>query len=211
MGLADGSVKDGATVPSPKERLHLAAFWPDSTVNGPGRRAVVWFQGCSRDCAGCCNPQFQAHDRGKRVTVAEVAEQIVRLRQIEGVTYSGGEPLEQLSALVSLMRITAEAGLSQMVYTGYTYGEITAKARTQPLFAELLRRVDLMLCGPFRPELRQSLHYAPSSNQELIAVSEQYRAWVLHTASTCTARHEVRLTEDGELLLTGLPFPHTDS
>ena len=29
---------------------------PRSTVNGPGERAVVWFQGCDLRCPGCWNP-----------------------------------------------------------------------------------------------------------------------------------------------------------
>lgn len=34
----------------------LHAFVPASRANGPGLRAVIYFQGCSLNCAGCWNP-----------------------------------------------------------------------------------------------------------------------------------------------------------
>ena len=30
-------------------------FVPVSRANGPGRRAVLWFQGCTLNCPGCWN------------------------------------------------------------------------------------------------------------------------------------------------------------
>ena len=30
-------------------------FVPVSRANGPGRRAVLWFQGCKLNCPGCWN------------------------------------------------------------------------------------------------------------------------------------------------------------
>ncbi|NJO00209.1 MAG: 4Fe-4S cluster-binding domain-containing protein, partial [Anaerolineales bacterium] len=37
--------------------LRLHQFLPQSRVNGPGLRAVLWVQGCSLGCPGCFNPQ----------------------------------------------------------------------------------------------------------------------------------------------------------
>ena len=34
----------------------LHAFIPASRANGPGLRAVIYFQGCSLNCPGCWNP-----------------------------------------------------------------------------------------------------------------------------------------------------------
>ncbi|MEK7679648.1 MAG: 4Fe-4S cluster-binding domain-containing protein, partial [Deltaproteobacteria bacterium] len=37
--------------------LNLHAVIKSSRVNGPGRRLVVFFQGCVRRCDGCFNPE----------------------------------------------------------------------------------------------------------------------------------------------------------
>ncbi|MGD0006352.1 MAG: 4Fe-4S cluster-binding domain-containing protein, partial [Anaerolineaceae bacterium] len=37
--------------------LNLHHFEPLSLVNGPGKRSVVWVQGCTLNCPGCFNPQ----------------------------------------------------------------------------------------------------------------------------------------------------------
>ena len=39
-------------------RIHATAS--ASRANGPGRRFVVWFQGCTLGCAGCFNPATHA-------------------------------------------------------------------------------------------------------------------------------------------------------
>ena len=36
---------------------------PRSAANGPGERAVVWFQGCDLRCPGCWNESTHAFDR----------------------------------------------------------------------------------------------------------------------------------------------------
>ena len=47
----------------------LHAFVPASRANGPGLRAVIYFQGCSLQCAGCWNPDTHKF-RGMEVTVS---------------------------------------------------------------------------------------------------------------------------------------------
>jgi len=38
---------------------------PRSTANGPGERAVVWFQGCDLRCSGCWNPRTHGFDMSR--------------------------------------------------------------------------------------------------------------------------------------------------
>ena len=73
-----------------------AADWEErSVVNGPGERFVLWLQGCPFRCRGCFNPAFLPFAGGRRVLVAEMAERILSVPGVEGVTYSGGEPMAQ--------------------------------------------------------------------------------------------------------------------
>ena len=38
--------------------LNLASWIPCTEVEGPGRRAALWVQGCDKRCIGCCNPGY---------------------------------------------------------------------------------------------------------------------------------------------------------
>ena len=83
-------------------RMLLHAFVPASRANGPGLRAVVYFQGCSLQCPGCWNPSSHKF-RGIEVTMPEVAqrfEEARRLEPLEGATFSGGEPMQQAEGAV---------------------------------------------------------------------------------------------------------------
>src|SRR5437867_3434145 len=109
----------------PAERLRVHAFQPYSAANGPGLRAVLWVQGCTLGCPGCFNPD--THPRPGQVwTVDETYERIVALAgDIEGVTISGGEPLQQRRPILTLLhRIRTETSLSTLVFTGYTWDEL---------------------------------------------------------------------------------------
>src|SRR5512137_2663249 len=82
-----------------------------STEDGPGIRTTVFVKGCPLRCAWCHNPeglsatpQILRHATGERVagksyTAVELAAILNRqaplLRDIGGVTFSGGEPLAQ--------------------------------------------------------------------------------------------------------------------
>ncbi len=69
--------------------LRLHSLMECSTVNGPGRRAVIWTQGCSLQCPGCWNPQTHNPLLGFWREVPEVVELLAKLRRdnsIEGLT-----------------------------------------------------------------------------------------------------------------------------
>ena len=73
----------------------IHSFVSGSRVNGPGLRAVVYFQGCTLGCRDCWNPETHVF-AGKERSIAEVADLVVSAHQecaLEGVTFSGGEGL----------------------------------------------------------------------------------------------------------------------
>jgi len=55
-----------------------------SRVNGPGRRAVVWFQGCTLACPGCWNPETHGFDDRPQRSVEDVGGWILGCPDIEG-------------------------------------------------------------------------------------------------------------------------------
>src|SRR5581483_4856493 len=115
----------------------LHGFVPASRANGPGLRAVAFFQGCTLACEGCWN--IGSHKfHGTEVSTAMVAQDIVtaiRTSSLEGVTFSGGEPMQQAPALVELMRqIRALAPTASVgMFTGYMEAELdTGRYVTRP-------------------------------------------------------------------------------
>jgi anaerobic ribonucleoside-triphosphate reductase activating protein len=152
--------------------LKLYACDPAVRVLGPGTRAAIWVQGCPIACSGCISRHSWDRDGGRSVTVDAVAEWISRCDGIEGVTFSGGEPMEQASALARLVdRIRADRDLGVVCYTGYPLERLRRSEQRA-----LLSRVDLLIDGPYRQDLHADLLWRASSNQRLRCLSPRYAA-----------------------------------
>ncbi len=90
------------------------------TVDGPGIRYVVFFQGCPLRCKFCHNPDTWRCGAGREMDAAEVVEDILKYRnyiQSGGVTLSGGEPLLQPEFAAAILRGCAEHGIHTAVDT----------------------------------------------------------------------------------------------
>jgi anaerobic ribonucleoside-triphosphate reductase activating protein len=71
----------------PPGYLNLMGYVDESAVNGPGRRAVVWVQGCDLHCQGCFNPASWSSALNQLVAVEDLAKQILSNPRNEGVTF----------------------------------------------------------------------------------------------------------------------------
>ena len=106
------------------------------------------------DCPGCFNPQTHSREEvGGVVEVAEVMQRILAAGT-EGLTVSGGEPLQQADAVVALLEEARAAGLSTLLFTGLTWEEVLRL----PLAPRLLRCVDVLLAGRYVPVMRRFCH-----------------------------------------------------
>jgi anaerobic ribonucleoside-triphosphate reductase activating protein len=66
--------------------LRVHHFLPLSYANGPGRRAVLWVQGCTLGCPGCFNPETHRNRGGEQVTIDDLFNRFVTLvGVIEGI------------------------------------------------------------------------------------------------------------------------------
>src|SRR5438445_3414164 len=106
----------------------LHAMIPASRANGPGLRAVVFFQGCTLGCEKCFNPTTHVF-QGAEVAPEKVAKALVEAHRehiLEGITFSGGEPMQQADSLLALMRnLRSQAPeLSLGMFSGYTEREL---------------------------------------------------------------------------------------
>jgi anaerobic ribonucleoside-triphosphate reductase activating protein len=192
----------------------LHAFVPASRANGPGLRAVIYFQGCSLHCAGCWNPDTHKF-RGMEVTVLEVAqrfEEASRLEWLQGVTFSGGEPMQQVEALLELMREIRRAApeVSLGMFTGYTENELTSGQFVTRLGATVERRcelwravrelLDFAVMGRYDQTQPAIAPLRTSRNQRLELFSSRYQEGDFGPQLV-----EISIEESGKSVLTGFP------
>lgn len=145
--------------------LNTSGFIAESITDGPGVRSVLFVQGCPHHCKGCHNPNTWSFDKNKEVTVGAVFAKITENGLINGVTFSGGEPMEQSVALLELAKLCKEKGYNVMMYTGYVYEDI----KDDPIF----EYIDYVVDGPFKIALRSlDCLYRGSKNQRIIDVQQ---------------------------------------
>ena len=104
-------------------RIH--SFESFGTVDGPGIRFVVFFQGCPLRCQYCHNPDTWANG-GKEYTADEIITQALRYKNYfgdkGGVTATGGEPLVQIDFVTELFAKLKAKGVHTCVDTsGITF------------------------------------------------------------------------------------------
>ncbi|MGK7910266.1 MAG: 4Fe-4S single cluster domain-containing protein [Synechococcus sp.] len=180
--------------------LNLMGYVDESEVNGPGRRAVVWLQGCDRHCDGCFNPASWSFDVNQLVDVESLAEQILSNPRNEGVTFSGGEPFVQAPELAKLARRVKAAGMSVMSFSGFTLAQL--QSDNAPDGAEsLLVQLDLLVDGPFvSSQAIQSPNSMVSSRNQRVLVFNPDLQDRLDWASD---EIEIHILKDGRRIVTG--------
>ncbi len=184
------------------EQVRLHGLLAESRANGPGRRAVVWFQGCTLGCRDCFNPETHAADGGRLRPVASLVEEILDLSpRIEGLTVSGGEPFQQPRALQRLLEgVRASSALSVLVFSGYRLDEIGAMAEG-PAILEL---IDVLVAGRYVPARPFGAGLLGSANQTLHFLSARY---TLRDIQACPAA-EIQIDALGRIAVTGVAPPH---
>lgn len=200
-GMTPGASKS-PKVPN-SEYLRLAGFTAGSRVNGPGRRVVIWVQGCDLACPGCFNPHTWPAD-GPGEPVQAVADRILRARAgHDGVTFSGGEPFQQAAALA---RVAADVrarwpAARLMAFTGYRLDDLRGPDGP-PGAGALLRQLDWLIDGPYDPRRPSRRPWRASAGQRLWVVGRPLPPGAIEGA---TADAELHVSSAGEVLLSGFP------
>ena len=161
-------------------------------MDGPGIRLTVFTQGCHHHCPGCQNPQTHDFAGGHFIDIEEILAMIDENPLLDGVTFSGGDPMEQSAALIPLAREIKERGMNLIIYTGYTYERLMELKDERPDFFELLTFADILIDGPFVMAKRSlELKFRGSSNQRIIDVPESL-------AQGRVVLHQIQLDEMAE-------------
>lgn len=194
----DLSAKRGGSTDS---ELRLHRFVASTEVEGPGKRAALWVQGCPIHCPGCFNPQTWSARGGERVSVVEIESRILAEPRIEGVSFLGGEPFTQAAALAELGLLCREAGLSVVTFSGYEAELLLNSDRAD--WRALLAVTDLLLAGPFhQDQLDLSRPWIGSSNQRFVYLTDRYQD--LERVDRSRPALEIHMDDTGQIQLNGM-------
>ncbi|MEV0695107.1 4Fe-4S single cluster domain-containing protein [Streptomyces sp. NPDC050388] len=185
--------------------LNVAATRVGTHSLGPGRRSVVWVQGCPFHCAGCLAPEWIPDRAARHVDPAELAEELLADPGVTGLTLSGGEPMAQAAGLAALVRAAREwRDLSVICFTGHRLDRLRSHPPA-PGVTELLGLLDVLIDGQYVAGLDDGKGLRGSSNQRVHHLTPRLAGCGYDfTGRSRTAE----ITVDGTTaLLVGVPPP----
>ena len=184
----------------PPGHLNLMGTIKKSEVNGPGCRAVVWVQGCAQACGSCFNPASWEFEINQLVPIEQIVDLILSEPHHEGVTFSGGEPFWQASALAEVARQVKAQGLNVMSFSGFTLAELQSD-RAPAGAHELLKELDLLVDGPYieSQAINDPTSLVSSRNQKVRVFNEAMR----DRLNWASDQIEIHILPDGSRIVTG--------
>ena len=129
----------------------------NSVVDGPGIRTVLFMQGCDIHCKGCQNRSTWDIEKGKKVDIDELVNELTKKVFNKKITISGGEPLMQKESLIELVTKLNDLGFDIALYTGHQKKDVPSI---------LLDKVKYLKTGNFIQELKTTVKpFVGSENQ----------------------------------------------
>jgi len=184
----------------PPGYVNIMGYVDESGVNGPGCRAVVWVQGCKRECPGCFNPASWSFAINQLISIDDLVVKILSNPNNEGVTFSGGEPFWQAPALTQVAKKVKAAGKNVMSFSGFTLDDLQS-AKAPPGAGDLLNELDILVDGPYVESLAIHSPDSPvSSRNQRVRVFNPAFSDQVNWASD---QMEIHVLKDGSRIITG--------
>jgi anaerobic ribonucleoside-triphosphate reductase activating protein len=176
-------------------RVH--AVLPRSLANGPGTRFTIWSQGCVLACPGCFNPGTHPGSAGRTRLTGELVDEVrAELPHLDGVTLTGGEPLEQPRAVQEFCVEVSKTGLGIVILTGFTVAEIEADQGKSAAVAA----ADMVVAGRYNARRHLGTGLRGSANKAYWALTNRYSARDFATVPEV----EVVIAADATVTVTGM-------
>ncbi len=187
--------------------LNINSIIYNTAVEGPYHRTALWVQGCSINCADCCNTHMLSTTKSKVLSISEIVESLlnalVKNPEIEGISILGGEPLDQSTELLHLLKTIKEKipNYGVILFTGYEWSQLTAC----PKKSQIIEFCDLIIAGPYKKELHsRKRRWIGSDNQSIQFTSPRYKK-ELQPWPKGKIELEISIS-DREILVTGTPL-----
>jgi len=163
-----------------------------SKVQGPGERFTIWVQGCSIHCQDCHNKDTWDSAPKQTIDINTLSKQIIN-SNCQGLTITGGEPLDQLEEIVALTQIIFPIK-NIFLCSGYSFETIKNSKK------QILNSIDILCSGPFDNSKKCVSCWKGSENQEVIYLTERGKSLI----SLPIYKKEYRINKKtGKLLVTG--------
>lgn len=141
------------------------------TTLGPGNRIVIWTIGCEKHCPSCANEELWAKNDDKNVevhTFFETFTETFSKVQFDGITITGGDPLEQKDEILELLPLLKSICSDILLYTGYTLEEVSEKFGASGM-KQLAQNVSVLIDGRYIEELNDNkVPLRGSTNQRIM-------------------------------------------
>lgn len=181
--------------------INVAATCQATKALGPGLRSVVWVQGCPFHCKGCISPEWIPERVNRLVSPAVLAKELLAHPDVNGITISGGEPMQQAAALAETARlIRLHRDVSIICFTGYLYEDLL-KTPQAPGVISFLSEIDVLIDGPYIAHLNNFKGLRGSVNQRIIFLTDRLSAYNLEDTPRAA---EINIQE-GHAFLVGVP------
>ena len=186
------------------------------TVDGPGVRFVVFFQGCPMRCQYCHNPDTWNITDGKEKSADEILEMFERNRafyKTGGITATGGEPMMQMDFLLELFSKAKEKEIHTCLDTsGIFFQEAweSSENRNGDAFAKLeklMQVTDLVMLDIKHMEDAAHKELTGHSNINILAFAKyldeiKKPVWIRHVVVPGITYDKEQLTKFGAFLKT---------
>lgn len=175
-------------------RIHKMTIVENEHLYGPGKRVLVFLQGCSIHCKGCVNQHLWPFDDGKLISSKEVLNYCKEEKAV-GITIHGGEPLDQANGLIELTDLFKKNGLTIILFTGYLKKELSKEQRL------VWSNSDLVVAGRFEISKRNvNLQFRGSTNQRVYRHKGPYENYKLTDGYTTAI---ISIDENGMMDVNG--------
>lgn len=179
------------------------------TVDGPGVRFVVFFQGCPMRCLYCHNPDTWHMQDGTEMSADEILQKFERNRAFYttgGLTATGGEPLLQMDFLIELFQKAKEKGIHTCLDTSGILFDPKDPEKMQK-FETLAKVTDLVMLDIKHMENAEHEKLTGHSNRNVFAFAEflkerEIPVWIRHVAVPGITNQKEELEALGEYLKT---------
>ena len=141
------------------------------TVDGPGVRFVIFFQGCPMRCLYCHNPDTWEVCQGTEMTVDELIQAYERNKAFYsngGITCTGGEPMLQPEFLAELF----ETAKQKKIHTCLDTSGITFNPQHPEHVDRILNATDLVMLDIKHIDDERHQALTGHSNKNILAFAE---------------------------------------
>ena len=142
--------------------MRISGIRPTSLFDGVGINYVIFTQGCGHHCPHCHNESTWDFGGGYEVSTDEIIKGISKyLGFINGVTFSGGDPVYQLEDVIKIAKWAHKNGLKTTLYTGFDLKSLLSTSIS-------LECIDYIMDGKYEHSKNTTeLPFRGSSNQKM--------------------------------------------